>query len=97
MEVEGGGKRTLLSSTKNAMIYAGFALTVRGAQSARSIRSYMVYACDTPVHELSELKARPDLWRLLHTAHLSPCQRESRAAFQPAPTATCIRVCLQSY
>ena len=75
-----------------AVVGTGFTLTVRGAQSARSIRSLAVYACDAPVHELSELKARPGLWRPLHSGHLAPCQRDYRAAFQPAVTATCIRV-----
>lgn len=65
---------------------------VRDGQSARSVRSLTMYTCDAPVHELGELKARPGLWRPVHSTHLAPRQREIAASFEPAVTATCLRV-----
>ena len=72
-------------------------MPVRDGQRARSIRSLSMYACDAPVHELSEIKARPELWRRVFTTSLMPRQKEVKAKFEPPLHATCLKVCCQHF
>ena len=56
------------------------------------MRSLTVHACAAPVHEISELRSRPDLWQRIHEARLSPGQRELVIELEPPVTASCVKV-----
>ena len=67
-------------------------LAVKDGQKSRSVRSLAVHACSAPVHELAELRSRPDLWQRVNAARLAPGQKELVVALDPPVTATCISV-----
>ena len=65
---------------------------MRDSHKSRSVRSLSVHACSAPVHELSELRSRPELWQRVHAARLAPGQKELVVVLDPPLTATCLSV-----
>ena len=65
---------------------------MKDGQKSRSVRSLMVHACASPVHELQELRLRPELWQRVHAARMGPGQRELVVELDPPVTASCVKV-----
>ena len=65
---------------------------MRDSHKSRSVRSLSVHACSAPVHELTELRTRPELWQRVYAARLTPGQKELVVVLDPPLTATCLSV-----
>ena len=65
---------------------------MRDSHKSRSVRSLSVHACSAPVHELTELRSRPELWQRVHAARLMPGQKELVVVLDPPVAATCLSV-----
>jgi hypothetical protein len=83
-----------IDSKRSYLFRAGFTLALKDGQKSRSVRSLSVHASAAPVHELSELRSRPNLWQRVHAARLSPAQRELVVELEPPITASCVKVCI---